>query len=173
VRLYLGAAALVAVVLGGAWLLLAFTFGRSHSPGDAFTESAACVRRDRALTSDSTAAAPYRVAGLKPLGIRWKQVRAVALFDDALNAQSVTKEEKLISSRLQRQGDSPTQISSRLQSQDNVALFYLAGSPSAAAEAAIGRCVYLVHFNRVASVFGLYISPHSERPFRPGARRED
>jgi hypothetical protein len=70
-------------------------------------------------------------------------------------------------------GASPAEIAARLQNQDNVALFYVNRSPSQSAEAAIGRCVYLVHYNRVASFLGLYLSPHAERPFLPGARRED
>jgi hypothetical protein len=82
VRLYLGAGLLVAVVLGGVWIVLALTFSRSGGSADAYTKSAACLRRDRSLTGDSADAARYRAAGLEALGIRWRQVRAVALFDD-------------------------------------------------------------------------------------------
>jgi len=173
VRLYLGAGLLVAVVLGGAWLVLALTFGRSGGSADAYTKSAACLHRDRSLAGDRTDATRYRAAGLQALGIRWRQVRAVALFDDSLSAGSVTREEARISADLSRRGTSPAEIAARLQNQDNVALFYVNRSPSQSAEAAIGRCVYLVHYNRVASFLGLYISPHAERPFLPGARRED
>jgi len=129
--------------------------------------------RDRSLAGDRTDATRYRAAGLQALGIRWRQVRAVALFDDSLSAGSVTREEARISADLSRRGTSPAEIAARLQNQDNVALFYVNRSPSQSAEAAIGRCVYLVHYNRVASFLGLYISPHAERPFLPGARRED
>jgi hypothetical protein len=173
VRLYLGAAALVSLVLGGAWLLLALTVGHSSVSADAFMKSAACVRHDPALAIDRTDAARYRASGLQTLGIRWNGVRAVALFDDSLSAGSVTKKEAEISSAMRRGGDSSAVIADRLQYQDNVALFYVNGSPAQASEAAIGRCVYLVHYNRVASFFGLYFSPHAERPFLPGAYRED
>jgi len=174
VRLYVGAAVLVAVVVGGAWLVLALTFSTSPSGNaDAFTRSATCVRGDPALVSDRVDAARFRVSGLQPLGIRWQQVRAVALFDDSLSAHSVTKEEALIASRLRRQGVSSAEIADRLQYEDNVALLYVSGTPSQTAEAAIGTCVYLIHFNRIASFFGLYVSPHARRPFLPGARRED
>jgi hypothetical protein len=153
--------------------VLALTFSRSGGSADAYTKSAACLRRDRSLTVDSADAARYRAAGLEALGIRWRQVRAVALFDDSLSAESVTREEARISADMGDRGASPAEIAARLQNQDNVALFYVNRSPSQSAEAAIGRCVYLVHYNRVASFLGLYLSPHAERPFLPGARRED
>jgi hypothetical protein len=69
VRLYLGAGLLVAVVLGGVWIVLALTFSRSGGSADAYTKSAACLRRDRSLTGDSADAARYRAAGLEALGI--------------------------------------------------------------------------------------------------------
>ena len=172
-RLYLGAGLLVAVVLGGVWIVLALTFSRSGGSADAYTKSAACLRRDPSLAGDRADAAHYRAAGLEALGIRWRQVRAVALFDDSLSAESVTREEARISADMGHRGASPAEIAARLQNQDNVALFYVNRSPSQSAESAIGRCVYLVHYNRVASFLGLYISPHAERPFLPGARRED
>jgi hypothetical protein len=173
VRLYVGAAALVAVVLGGAWLLFALEFRRSSPGADAFTKSAACVHRDPALAADRRDAVRYEASGLRTLGIRWSGIRAVALFDDSLSADSVTKKEAEISAAMRRRGDSAHEIADRLQYQDNVALYYVNRSPTQPAEDAVGRCVYLVHYNRVASFFGLYFSPHAERPFLPGLRRED
>jgi len=173
-RLYLGAAALVAVILGGAWLVLALTFGHpSAGNANAFVKSETCVRHDRALAADPQDAARFRTPGLHTLGIGWRGVRAVALFDDSLSAGSVTRQEASIRSDLRSRGASATDVEDRLLYEDDVALFYLHRGPTAAARAAIGRCVYVVHFNRVASFFGLYIHPHSERPFLPGARRED
>ena len=172
-RLYLGAAAVVALILGGAWVLLALTLG--HPPAgeaSAFVESRRCVRHDRALVTDPADAARLRTAGVHTLGIAWRDVRAVALFDDSISAGSVTRQEARIRSALRSRGASAADVESRLLNEDDVALYYLRGAPSQAAETAIGRCVYVVHFNRVASFFGLYVSPHSERPFLPGARRE-
>ena len=172
-RVYVGAAVVVVVVVGGFWLVLALTFGRSPTGNaNAATRSARCVRHDPALATDPVDAARFKAAGLRTLGIRWKRVRAVALFDDSLPADAVTREEARITSSLRSRGASTTAITRRLLSQDNVALFYVNRPPSQAAEAAIGRCVYLVHFNRVASFVGLYLSPHAERPFLPGAERE-
>jgi hypothetical protein len=173
-RVYVGAALVVVVVLGGAWLVLALTFGHSLGGGsDAYTRSAACVRRDRFLTSAPTQAARFESSGLRPLGIRWQQVRAVALFSNSLSPDSVDKADALIVSGLRSKGVSQAEIAERLLHQDNLSLYYLTGAPSPAAQAAIGRCVYLVHYNRIASALGLYISPHAERPFLPGARRRD
>jgi hypothetical protein len=174
-RLLLGATAVVVLVVGGFWLVLALLF--SHSPtggssGDGFALSATCVRDQRSLSLDRADAARFKTAGLRTLGLRWNGVRAVALFDDALSGDSVGREEARIASSLRSQGVSAAEINARLLGQDNVALFYVSGSPSQAAQAAIGRCVYLVHFNRIASAVGLYISPHAERPFLPGAERE-
>jgi len=172
-RVYLAAAALVVVVVGGFWLVLALFFGKpQNGSADAFTRSAICVRNDRALSIDRTDSARFVTSGLRTLGLRWNGVRAVALFDDSLSAGSVTRAEARITSSLRSRGVSAAEINRRLLSQDNIALFYVSGSPSQAAQAAIGRCVYLVHFNRIASFFGVYISPHAERPFIPGAQRE-
>lgn len=173
-RLYLGAAGLVVLVVGGAWLVLALTFNHSlNSGGDAYTRSAACVRNDHSLASDPTDAARYKASELQPLGIRWKHVRAVALFSDSLSPDSVDKADARIISSLRSKGVSPAEITNRLLHQDNLSLYYLTGPPPLAAQTAIGRCVYLVHYNRIASAFGLYISPHAERPFLPGAHRGD
>jgi hypothetical protein len=173
-RLYIGAALLVVLVVGGTWLVLALTFGHSLNSGsDAYTRSATCVSHDRALAGDPTEAARFTSPGLRPLGIRWKHVRAVALFSDSLSPDSVDKADARIISSLRSKRVSPAEINSRLLHQDNLSLYYLTGPPSPAAQAAIGRCVYLVHYNRIASALGLYISPHAERPFLPGARRGD
>ena len=173
-RLYLGAAVLVVAVVGGAWAVLALTFSHSlGAGGDAFAKSAACVRDDRALRSDPADAARYRSSGLQPLGIRSGSTRAVGLFADSLAPGSIDQADARIVSTLERTGASPATIAARLLHQDNLSLFYLTGVPSTAAQAAIGRCVYLVHYNRIASAVGLYISPHAELPFLPGRRRLD
>ncbi len=170
-RVYVGAAVLVVVIVGGAWLGFALTYSRSPAGGDAFTRSATCVRNDRSLAADRTGAARFEATGLKTLGIRWSGVRAVALFADSPGP--VTRAEARIVSTLRRQGVSAAEIDTRLLREDTVGLFYLDGSPSEAAQIAIGRCVYLIRFNRIASFFGLYVSPHARRPFLPGARRDD
>jgi hypothetical protein len=109
---------------------------------------------------------------VQPLAIRWKRVVAVALFDDALSGASVGKADVRIIARLRSEGVSAAAINKRLLHQDNLSLYYLTGVPSKAAQTAIGRCVYLVHYNDIASALGIYISPHAERPFVPGAHRE-
>jgi hypothetical protein len=173
-RLYLGAAAFVVLVVGGAWLALALLFGHSlNGGGDAYTRSATCVHNDRAIAGDPTEAARFKSSGLRPLGIRWKHVRAVALFSDSLSPDSVDKVDARIISSLRSKGVLSAEITNRLLHQDNLSLYYLTGPPSLAAQAATGRCVYLVHYNRIASAMGLYISPHAERPFLPGAHRGD
>jgi hypothetical protein len=173
-RVYIGAAVLVAVVVGGAWLVLALTFGHSLNSGsDAYTRSAACVRRDRVLASDPTDAVQFASTGLRPLGIRWNHVRAVALFADSLSPDSVDRADARIVSSLSSKGVSHAEIANRLLHEDNLSLYFLTGTPSEAAQEEIGRCVYLVHYNRIASAVGLYISPHARRPFLPGARRDD
>lgn len=171
-RAYLIGLAVVGVVVGGAWLALAFFFGSLGGSEDAYGRSLACVKSDHALARDPADAAPYRSAGLQPLGIRWKGVRAVALFSDSLSPGSVDKVDSRIVAGLQSRGVSPAQIDSRLLHQDNLTLYYLGAAPSTAAQAAIGRCVYLVHYNRIASALGLYINPRAELPFVPGARRD-
>ena len=171
-RLYVGAAVLVVVVLGASWLVLALTFSNTSGSGDAFTRSAACVRTDRVLVSDRSDARRYRSAGLHALGIRWERLRVVALFSDSLSPHSVARVETRIVGGLRRRGLSTSAIAARVLREDNVGLFYVDGPPSPAAEAAVGRCVYLIHFNRIASALGVYISPHAERPFLPGGRRE-
>jgi hypothetical protein len=171
-RAYLIGIAVIGVVVGGAWLVLALFFGHLRGGEDAYTRSAACVRGDHALSSDPRDTTAFRGPGLHTLGIRWKGTRAVALFSDSLSPDSVDKVDAKILSGLHRQGLSSAQIDARLLHQDNLTLYYLGAVPSAAARSAIGRCVYLVHYNRIASALGLYISPHAERPFIPGARRE-
>jgi hypothetical protein len=172
-RLYLGAAAFVFLVVGGAWLVLALLFSHSlNGGGDAYTRSATCLHNDRALASDPTEAARFKSIGLQPLGIRWKRVRAVALFSDSLSPDSVDKADARITSSLESHGVSHAKITKRLLHQDNLSLYYLTGTPSQVAQTAIGRCVYLVHYNRIASALGLYLTPHAERPFLPGADRE-
>ncbi len=173
-RVYIAAAVVVVVVVGGAWLVLALTFGHSLNSGsDAYTRSAGCVRRDRALANDPTEAVRFESPGLRPLGIRWKQVRAVALFADSLSPDSVDRADARIVSSLRSKGVSQAKVAGRLLHEDNLSLYYLTGTPSEAAQAAIGRCVYLVHYNRIASAVGLYISPHARRPFLPGAHRDE
>jgi len=171
-RLYLGAAAVVAILLGGAWLGLAFFFGNVHGGQTAYARSLACLHRDRALASDPAVARGFDRAGLHTLGLRWQHGRAVALFADSLSPDAVDRVDARIAAALERQGMPAAQIESRLLHEDNLSLYYVSGRPSQAALAAIGRCVYLVHYNRVASALGLYVSPHAERPFVPGARRE-
>jgi hypothetical protein len=171
-RVYLAAAALVVVVVGGFWLVLALTFSGSHGGSDAFTRSAVCARNDRSLAVDRADAVRFRTVGLRTLGLRWNGVRAVALFSDSLSADPVTRAETRIDSGLRSQGVSAVDVAARLLHEDNVGLFYVNKSPSRAAQAAIGRCVYLIRFNRIASFFGLYISPHARRPFLPGTERE-
>jgi hypothetical protein len=172
VRLYVGAGLLVVVVLGAAWLVLAFAFGHTFGSSDAYARSAACVRRDHALASDPTVARAYRSSGLQPLGIRWGDVRAVGLFADTLSPGPVDTLDRRIVSSLERKGLTSTAVDQRLLHQDNLSLYYLTGAPSVQAQKAIGRCVYLVHYNRIASALGVYISPHAELPFLPGHRRE-
>jgi hypothetical protein len=160
-RLWLGAAAVVAVVVGGTWLALALFFGHLRGGQTAYARSAACLHADPALAADTTDAARFRSSDLKTLGLRWRDVRAVALFSDSLSPDSVDREDVRI---LARPGHG------LLLHQDNLSLYYLANAPSTAAQTAIGRCVYLVHYNRIASALGIYISPHAHRPFLPGAR---
>jgi hypothetical protein len=171
-RAYAIGLAVVGVVVGGAWIVLAFFFGHLGGSQDAYGRSLACVRSDHALARDPADAAHYRSPGLQTLGIRWKGVRAVALFSNSLSPDAVDKVDARITSGLQRGRLSPAQIDSRLLHQDNLTLYYLGAAPSTAAQSAIGRCVYLVHYNRIASALGLYINPHVELPFVPGARRE-
>jgi hypothetical protein len=171
-RLYLGAAAVVALVVGGAWLVLAFAFGHLRGGQTAYARSATCLRSDRSLAGDPGDAHRFESGGLHTLGIRWQQVRAVALFSDSLSPGAVDKVDTRIVSGLERKGVSSAQIDTRLLHEDNLSLYYLTGPPPQAAQAAIGRCVFLVHYNRIASALGLYISPHAELPFLPGARRE-
>jgi hypothetical protein len=173
-RVYLGAALLVVLVVGSAWLALALLFSHSLSGGgDAYTRSATCVRNDRSLVPDPADGGTFSSAGLRTLGIRWGRVRAVALFSDSLSPDSVNRADARFTSVLRSEGVSDAVITKRVFHQDNLSLYYLTGAPSHAAETAIGRCVYLVHYNRIASALGLYISPHAERPFLPGAHRED
>jgi hypothetical protein len=173
-RVYLGAALLVVLIVGGAWLGFALTFSHSlGGGGDAHTRSFTCARDDRSLVSDPVDAERFKASGLQTFGIRWKAVRAVALFSDSLSADSVDKADARIISSLRSKEVSSAEITNRLLHQDNLSLYYVSGPPSQAAQAAIGRCVYLVHYNRIASALGLYISPHAERPFLPGAHRED
>ena len=169
-RAYLIGLAVVGVVVGGAWILLAFFFGHIGGGDDAYARSAACVRRDPALVAEP--AVTYRGPGMQALGIRWKDVRAVALFSDSLSPDSVDRVDAKILAALHRQRTSHAQIARRLLHEDNVTLYYLHAAPSTAAQSAIGRCVYLVHYNRIASALGLYLHPRARLPFLPGARRE-
>jgi hypothetical protein len=171
-RLYLGAAGVVALVVGGAWLVLAFAFGHLHVGLTAYERSATCLHRDRALTSDPADARRFEGSGLHALGFRWNGARAVALFADSLSPGAVDRVDARIVSSLRSKRMSRQQMDTSLLHEDNLSLYYLTGPPSQAAQAAIGRCVYLVHYNRFASALGIYINPHAERPFLPGARRE-
>jgi hypothetical protein len=171
-RLWVGAAAVVAVVVGGAWLVLAFAFGHLRGGQTAYARSARCLKADRSLSADPNDAARFTGAGLHTLGLRWKDIRAVALFADSLSPGAVDRVDARIVSALERKGLSPAQIESRLLHEDNLSLYYLTGAPPTAAASEIGRCVYLVHYNRFASALGIYVNPHAERPFLPGARRE-
>lgn len=171
-RVYLGAALVVVLVVGGFWLALALLFSNSKAQSaDAFTRSATCVRNDRSLSVDPADATRYRATGVRTLGIRWNDVRAVALFADSPNP--VRKTEAQLASSLRSQGVSIAAVRSRVLREDNVGLFYVDDSPSRAAQTAIGGCVSLIRYNRIASFFGLYLSPHARRPFVPGARRDD
>jgi hypothetical protein len=172
VRVLLAAVALVVVVVGAFWLALAllFSHSRAGANADAFARSAACLRDDRSLSGDRADAARLDTPGLRTLGLRWHGVRAVALFADS--SALVTKVEARVASGLRNQHVSAVQVGGRLLSEDDVGLFYVSGSPSQAAQAAIGRCVFLIRFNRFASFFGVYVSPHADRPFLPGGERE-
>jgi len=172
VRLYLGAAVVVAVVVGTAWLGLALFFGHLRRGQTAYARSASCLQHDRALAGDVVDGRRFQGPGLHTLGLQWKDVRAVALFADSLSPDAVDRVDARIVWGLQRRGLSAGQIESRLLHEDNLSLYYLTGAPTKTAEAAIGRCVYLVHYNRFASALGIYISPHARRPFLPGARRD-
>jgi hypothetical protein len=172
-RVFLGAALLVVVVVGGFWLALALFVGHSDGAADAFARSATCARHSRSLADDRADSTRFHAAGLRTLGLRWRGVRAVALFSDSLSPDPVTRVEARIASRLSSHGVSAAEIGTRLLHEDNVGLFYVNRAPSQAAQAAIGRCVYLIHFNRIASFFGLYVSPHARRPFLPGATRDE
>jgi hypothetical protein len=171
-RLWLGALAVVAVVLGGAWVVLAFFFGSLHGGQTAYARSATCLHRDHALATDPSDARRFVGPGLHSLGLRWKDVRAVALFADSLSPGAVDRVDARIVTGLEHRGLSAGQIETRLLHEDNLSLYYLTGAPTTAAAAAIGRCVYLVHYNRFASALGIYINPHARLPFLPGARRE-
>lgn len=170
-RAYAIGAGVAVLVVGGAWLVLALFYGRLGGGEDAFSRSAACVRADHALVHEPVASA-YRGAGLHALGIRWKDVLAGALFSDSLSPGSMDKVDARIVSTLQGRGVSQSEIERRLLHEDNVTLYYLGAAPTTAAQSAIGRCVYLVHYNRLASALGLYIHPRARLPFLPGARRE-
>src|SRR5260370_34628434 len=135
-RVCLGAAVLVGVVVGGSWLVLALTFSQSHGSSGAFARSATCVRNDRFITSDRADAARFRAVGLRTLGLRWSGVRTVALFSESLAPDPVTREEARIASRLRSQGLSAREIATRLLHEDNVGLFYVNRSPSQGAQAA-------------------------------------
>jgi len=172
VRLYLGAAAFAALVLGGAWLALALFFGSLHGGQTAYARSTTCLRNDRSLAGDAADARRFDSAGLHTLGLRWRDVRAVALFADSLSPDAVDREDARIVSALRSRNMASQQIDGRLLHQDNLSLYYVTGAPSRQAQSQVGRCVYLVHYNRIASALGLYVSPHAELPFVPGARRE-
>jgi hypothetical protein len=171
-RPYLIGIVFAGLVVGAAWVALFFFFGSVSGSEDAYARSLACVRADHALLRDPSDAVAYRGPGLHALGIRWKSVRAVALFSDSLSPDSVDKVDATILLGLHREGVSQTEIDRRLLHEDNVTLYYLRAAPSTAAQSAIGRCVYLVHYNRIASALGLYIHPRARLPFVPGARRE-
>jgi hypothetical protein len=171
-RVYLGAAALVVLVVGGFWLALALFSSNSKSQSaDAFTKSATCVRNDRSLGRDQADGTRFHIHGLRALGLSWDGARAVAFFADS--PDPVRQTEARLASSLRSQGVSIAEIRNRLLQEDDVGLFYVDGSPSLAAQTAIGSCVYLIRYNRIASFFGLYLSPHARRPFLPGARRDD
>ena len=171
-RPYLIGIVFAGLVVGAAWVALFFFFGSITGSEDAYARSLACVRADHALVRDPADALPYRGPGLQALGVRWNDTRAVALFSDSLSPDSVDKVDAKILFGLHREGVSPAEIDSRLLHEDNVTLYYLRAAPSEAAQFAIGRCVYLVHYNRIASALGLYIHPRARLPFVPGARRE-
>jgi len=171
-RLWLGALAVVAVLLGGAWAVLAFTFGHLRGGQTAYARSARCLDGDRTLASDPIDARRYMATGLHTLGLRWRDVRAVALFADSLSPDAVDRMDARIVAGLRQRGLSPAQIDTRLLHEDNLSLYYPTGAPTKAAQSAIGRCVYLVHYNRFASALGIYVDPRARRPFLPGARRE-
>jgi hypothetical protein len=171
-RAYVIGLAVVGVVVGGAWLVLAFLYGHLGGAENAYARSLACVRSDRALARDPAMTSPFRGPGLHTLGIRWNGVKAVALFSDSLSPGPVDKVDARIVSGLHREGVSSARIDRRLLHEDNLSLYYLGAAPSTAAQSAIGRCVYLVHYDRIASALGLYIHPRARLPFVPGAHRE-
>ena len=113
-RVWLGAAAFLALVLGGAWLVLAFFFGSLHGGQTAYARSATCLHRDHALSGDSSDARRFQGSGLHTLGLRGKDVRAVALFADSLSPDAVDRVDARIVAGLRRRGLSPSKIESRL-----------------------------------------------------------
>jgi hypothetical protein len=170
-RVFLGATAVVVLIVGGFWFALSLLAGPSlgQNTVDAFTKSANCVKNDPSLSSDRSDAARIATTGLRTLELRWNGIRAVALF--ATSSKAVTRAEARLATDLRRRAASTAEINNRLLSEDNVGLFYVNAVPTQAAEAAIGSCVYMIRSNRFASFFGLNF-PHTERPSLPGAGRE-
>jgi hypothetical protein len=167
-RTFLGAIAVVVLVVGGFWLALSQLVGSTHNASDAYTRSAACAGSDPSLSRDSADAARLATSGIRTLGLRWNALRAVALF--ATSSRVAREAEARLAAGLRTQGTSSAEIARRVFREGYVVLFYVSGPPTQAAEAAIGRCVYLIRPNRIASFFGLNIT-HTERPFLPGAER--
>jgi hypothetical protein len=167
-RTFLGAIAVVVLVVGGSWFALSQLVGPAHNGTDAYTRSAACAGSDPSLSRDSKDAARIATTWLSTLGLGWKGFRAVALF--AKSSRIARQTEMRLAAGLRKQGASSTEIAGRVLRERYVVLFYVNASPTQAAEAAFGRCIYLIRANRFASFFGLNLT-HTERPFLPGAER--
>jgi len=163
-RIFLGAAALFIVVVGGFWLALSQVVGSSSADDikSAYAKSVRCVRSDPALSLDKSDTAKIAVPGERAIGVRWNEFVAVALFDDTSQAARGTVAR--LATRLLGSGVSIPSVNRRLRRRGYAVMDYARGLPSPAARAALGRCIYVVRPNRIARFFGLDIT-HTERPF--------
>ncbi len=168
-RVFLGAIAVIVLVVGGFWFALSQLVGPSRNDADAFTKSSNCAAADPSLARDRKDAARVTAPGLRALGLRWDGFRAVALF--ARSPRGARAEEARLAADLRTQGLSDAEIGRRVLREGYVVMLYVARPPTQAAEAALGRCIYLIRANRIASFFGVNIT-HTERPFLPGADRD-
>lgn len=169
-RTFLGAVAVVVLVVGIFFFVLSRLVGPSsaHGASGAYTKSTTCARNDPALSIDRKDAARFATSEERALGLAWHGFRAVALF--AASSRIARTKETSLASGLSRQGVPSAEVSRRVLREGYVVMLYVSGSPTRAAEAALGRCVYLIRSNRIASFFGLDF-PHTERPFVPGGEQ--
>ncbi|HST25103.1 MAG TPA: hypothetical protein VLJ76_03850 [Gaiellaceae bacterium] len=162
-RVALGAAALIVVVVGGFWLVLSQLVSGSFASEatNAYEKSVRCIRADPALTLDQADATKI-AGGRRAIGIRWKNARAVAIF--AATPQDTGTVVERLAGRLQAENTTIPEIDLRLRRRGYAVLDYVSGRPGAAGIAALGRCIYVVRPNRIARFFGLNIT-HLARPF--------